>query len=204
MRVRKGKLQRRPALAVVEAALILPLLFILLFGVWEVSRMIQVAQSVSNAAREGARQASAGQPASNVGLTGGQTAYSVQSFVAYYLMNSGLPAPVKRPFYVTVTNMTKSGQPSCTMQCQYQATGGLPYNLAITQSGASPAVDPVLTSARNDIIAVKVTYPFDESRISPVNTYVFFGNWDISDTAYWPCLIDVPVSINATIPSQPQ
>jgi Flp pilus assembly protein TadG len=206
MRIRTRKHQSRRAMAVVEAALVLPLLFILLFGVWETSRMIEVSQAVSNSAREGARQASAGQPASNVGLAGGQTAYSTQNYVAYYLMNANLPAPVKRPFYVKVTNMTQTGTPSCTVQCLYSAppNGNLPYNLSITLYGAAPSVDPVLSAARNDILAVKVTYPFDESRWSPVNTYVFFGNWDLSDTAYWPCMIDVPVSINATIPSQPQ
>src|SRR5258708_40154497 len=60
MRLRTRNPGRRPAVAALEAALVLPLLFILLFGVWEVSRMIQVAQAVSNAPREGARQASAG------------------------------------------------------------------------------------------------------------------------------------------------
>src|SRR6516165_2829239 len=71
MRLPTRNPEKRPAVAAVEAALVLPLLFILLFGVWETSRMIQVAQAVSNAAREGARQASAGQPASNVGVPAG-------------------------------------------------------------------------------------------------------------------------------------
>jgi Flp pilus assembly protein TadG len=203
MRVRKGKLQRRPALAVVEAALILPLLFILLFGVWEVSRMIQIAQAVSNSAREGARQASAGLPASNVNIPAGQTPYNVQAFTSRYLMNAGLPTPVKRPFIVKVTNITATGKPSCTMQGIYAAGAG-PNNLALTQVGASPSVDPVLSAARNDMIAVQVTYPFDETRWSPVNLYTYFGNWDLTETAYWPCMIDVPVTINAVIPSQPQ
>ena len=82
--------------------------------------------------------------------------------------------------------------------------GAGPNNLQLSLYGSAPTVDPVLTSARNDIIAVKVTYPFDEARWSPVNLYTFFGNWDLADTAYWPCLIDVPVAINAVIPSQPQ
>jgi Flp pilus assembly protein TadG len=193
--------------AALEAALVLPLLFILLFGVWEVSRMIQVAQAVSNSAREGARQASAGQPASKVGVPAGKNSWAVQTYVARYLMNANLPTPVKRPFTVKVTNMTMKGQPSCTVQGIYGAGAGgssLPNNLALTQQGADPTVDPVLNAARNDVIAVQVTYPFDEARWSPVNLYVFFGTWDLSDTSYWPCMIDVPVTINASIPSQPQ
>jgi hypothetical protein len=158
---------------------------------------------VSNSAREGARQASAGLPGSNGGVPAGQTPYGVQNFVARYLMNSGLPTPVKRPFFVKVTNLTASGKPSCTMQGIYAAGAG-PNNLQLSLYGAAPSVDPVLSAARNDIVAVQVTYPFDEARWSPVNLYVFFGNWDLADTAYWPCMIDVPVTINAVIPSQPQ
>jgi Flp pilus assembly protein TadG len=203
MKLRTHDNRGRPAVAAVEAALVLPLLFILLFGVWEVSRMIDVNQAVSNSAREGARQASAGLPASNVNIPSGQTAYGVQNFVANYLMTANLPTPVKRPLTVTVTNMTQSGQPSCTMQGIYSAGSG-PFNLALTQVGTAPSADPVLSAARNDILLVKVTYPFDEARFSPVNLYVFFGNWDLTDTAYWPCMIDVPVTINATIPVAPQ
>jgi Flp pilus assembly protein TadG len=204
MRLRTRNPGRRPAVAALEAALVLPLLFILLFGVWEVSRMIQVAQAVSNAAREGARQASAGQPASNVGVPAGKNNYAVQTYVARYLMNAGLPTPAKRPFTVKVTNVTMTGTPSCTVTGMYSSSGGLPNNLQLTQQGTSPSVDPVLNAARNDVIAVQVTYPFDEARWSPVNLYVFFGKWDLSDTSYWPCMIDVPVTINASIPSQPQ
>jgi Flp pilus assembly protein TadG len=204
MRLRTNETVRRPALATVEAALVLPFLFILLFGVWEVSRMLDVCQVVSNSAREGARQASAGLPGSNVNIPAGKTAYGVQNFVAMYLMNSGLPAPINRPFTVKVTNLTQTGQPSCTVQFIYSSGSSSAYNLQLTQIGSAPSVDPVLNAARNDILSVQVTYPYDEARLSPVNLYVFFGTWDLSDTAYWPCMIDVPITINATIPSQPQ
>jgi Flp pilus assembly protein TadG len=202
--MRTNRTVKRPALATVEAALVLPLLFILLFGVWEVSRMLDVCQVVSNSAREGARQASAGLPASNVNIPAGKTSYGVQNFVAMYLMNSGLPAPINRPFTVTVTDLTATGQPSCSCTFIYSAGSSSAYNLQLTQIGTAPSVDPVLNAARNDVLSVQVTYPYDEARLSPVNLYVFFGTWDLSDTAYWPCMIDVPITINASIPSQPQ
>jgi Flp pilus assembly protein TadG len=46
--------------AAVELALILPLFLILFSGLWEVGRMTEVQQLLSNAAREGGRQASTG------------------------------------------------------------------------------------------------------------------------------------------------
>lgn len=51
----------RMGTAVVEFAILLPLLLLLLCGVWVVGRMIQVHQILDWAAREGARTASQGQ-----------------------------------------------------------------------------------------------------------------------------------------------
>ena len=52
---------RRPGSAAVEFAVVLPLFITLLFGIWEVGRMVQVSQVLQNAAREAARQASTAQ-----------------------------------------------------------------------------------------------------------------------------------------------
>jgi Flp pilus assembly protein TadG len=73
---------RRHGTAVVELAVLLTFLIpLLLFGLWEVGRMVEVSQILSNAAREGARQASTGQ------LTDTQVATVVKK----YLQNEGLP-----------------------------------------------------------------------------------------------------------------
>jgi Flp pilus assembly protein TadG len=50
----------RRGIAAVELALLLPFLLMLLLGTWEVGRMLQIQQSLTNAAREGGRQASTG------------------------------------------------------------------------------------------------------------------------------------------------
>jgi Flp pilus assembly protein TadG len=51
----------RHGVAAVEFAVCLPLLFTLLFGLWEVGRMTEVQNVMWNSAREGARDASVGQ-----------------------------------------------------------------------------------------------------------------------------------------------
>ena len=56
----RGSTSRRTGMAVVEFAIVLPLFVTLLFGIWEVGRMVQVSQILANAAREAARQASTG------------------------------------------------------------------------------------------------------------------------------------------------
>jgi Flp pilus assembly protein TadG len=51
----------RQGVAAVEFAVCLPLLFLVLFGLWEVGRMTEVQQVMWNSAREAARDASLGQ-----------------------------------------------------------------------------------------------------------------------------------------------
>ncbi len=48
----------RPAAAAVEFAIVLPILLLVVYGILEVGRLVQVMQVLHNAAREGARQAS--------------------------------------------------------------------------------------------------------------------------------------------------
>lgn len=83
--MRKG--QRRRGAAAVEAAAVLPVLIIVMFGIWEVGRLIQIKQILTNAAREGARTASGayvnGTPV---------TVSTVQTSVRNYLTSAGLPS----------------------------------------------------------------------------------------------------------------
>jgi Flp pilus assembly protein TadG len=51
----------RRGVAAVEFAVLIPFILTLLLGIWEVGRMIEVQQTVNNAAREAARQATTGQ-----------------------------------------------------------------------------------------------------------------------------------------------
>lgn len=85
--------RRRRGIAAVEMALVLTLLLPLLLGLWEVGRLIEIHQLLSNAAREGSRQASTGQ-ASN---------QRVQQVVVQYLRRAGLPT---QNVVVTVANVS--------------------------------------------------------------------------------------------------
>src|SRR3954471_20514720 len=60
----------RAGAAAVEFAVVLPLIFLLLIGTWEVARLVQVHAILSNAAREGAQIAAQGQI---INLTGTYT-----------------------------------------------------------------------------------------------------------------------------------
>ena len=84
---RAYKPNHRRGVVAVEAAILLPLLLTLMLGIWEVGRMIQVNQTLINAAREGARLAAGGYVNSTP-----VTDAMVQQAVLDYLTSAGLPA----------------------------------------------------------------------------------------------------------------
>src|SRR5262245_53357546 len=95
---RKTNKPRRPGVAAVELAVVLPFLVFLLLGVWEVGRMVEVKQLLVNAAREGGRQAS----------TCNKTISQVQDDVVNYLIRNGIKS-VKNSD-VTVVNLTNASR----------------------------------------------------------------------------------------------
>jgi Flp pilus assembly protein TadG len=110
--------QSRLGTASVELALLSPILVSLLLGIWEVGRLVEVQQIVSNSAREGARQAS----------TGLKTTAQCQTAVTDYLTNAGLSTTGVN---VTVTNITHGGDVINALQLDHlQCTVSFPFNNA--------------------------------------------------------------------------
>ena len=112
--------QGRRAVAAVEFAVLLPLILTLLLGIWEVGRLIEIQQLVSNAAREAARQAATGQLQNS----------DVQDVVTDYLGEAGLTTT-----HVTTTiTITDPGGATITdvSQCNYldgiTITVSIPYS----------------------------------------------------------------------------
>jgi Flp pilus assembly protein TadG len=107
--------------AIVELALLMPVLLILLLGCWEVGRMVQINQILNNAAREGARVAS----------TGLNTYSDVNTVVNNYLTTAGISNVNK--LQVQVVNVTQNAgpkyDPSQAKQLdQLQVTVLLPFS----------------------------------------------------------------------------
>ena len=85
---------RRDGAVAVEFAIVLVLVLIpMILGVWEVGRLVEAQQTLSNAAREGGRQASTGQ----------RSAAQVQDAVVQYLARFGYSATAAD---VTLANLT--------------------------------------------------------------------------------------------------
>jgi Flp pilus assembly protein TadG len=100
MHIRHPSPARRSGTAAVELAVMMMFLVpLFLYGIWEVGRMIEVSQILDNAVREGARQASTGQLSDT----------QCMAVVREYLLNEGLPTANVN---VTVTNLGFPGNPS--------------------------------------------------------------------------------------------
>jgi Flp pilus assembly protein TadG len=123
--------RRRGGAAVVELAFVAPVLVILLLGLWEVGRMIQLQQILSNSAREGARVAAQGR---TINQTGSPTEIkvstgdpSVKSTVVNYLKRAGLNVTDAD---VNVTFAFVSGD--TTMTEPYQGVKGQQFRVTVT------------------------------------------------------------------------
>jgi Flp pilus assembly protein TadG len=111
--------QGRQGVAAVELAFILPILVLFVVGVWEVGRMVEVQQLLTNAAREGGRQASIG----SVNTQG------VKDAVKRYLSQNGIPTVTDKD--ITVTNLTDASRADPTQANQldrFQVVVTIPFS----------------------------------------------------------------------------
>ena len=105
-----GGHRTRRGTASVELAVVLPLLVALLAGIWEVGRLVQVQQVLTNAAREGCRTA----------VLEGSTTTDVNNTVSNYLTGSGISG---------APNPTVSPDPStATVGTSITVTVSVPFN----------------------------------------------------------------------------
>jgi Flp pilus assembly protein TadG len=107
---------RRPGVAAVELAFVLPFILILLMGLWEVGRMVEMQQILNNAAREGGRAASTGQ----------YTNAQIKTIVINYLNVAGIPTT---NVVVTPTDVTTGGDVGNSNYLDtVQVTVTIPFN----------------------------------------------------------------------------
>ncbi len=156
--------------AAVEFAAVLPLLVLLLIGVWEIGRLIQLQQIMNNAARAGARLASQATIINSDGTTTNVATSTgspnVTSTVSNYLQAAG------------ITNLTG-------LQVSFQFTNG---NTSLT--------DPY-QGTKNQQYCVSVTLPYANLRwtnLSLINPTTLGGQ------CTWQLLVDAPFSVTSTLP----
>jgi Flp pilus assembly protein TadG len=126
---RKGRRNRRAGVVMVEAAVVLPFIILMLFGVLEYGRYIMMRQQLTNAAREGARYAVAHtQPVTIGGTTFGNATSDVTTQITQKLASLALQGQAISVYEsdssgnnIGVWNDTKSGEWVCV-----RITGNFP------------------------------------------------------------------------------
>jgi hypothetical protein len=183
MRTRRAA--RRGGSASVELLITLPIFFVLLVGIWEVGRLVELQQLVNNAAREGARQAAGGKC----------TTAQVQSAVTAYLTNSGLA--------VTDAN----GNPNVTVTPVDVTAGNIPLAPSSYSGNVLPQMDHVRVTVAfpMDNARYLPSGGFNTSNYGWVGlgTFVPAGTL-LSAEADWYVMSDVPITVPTSIPSAPQ
>jgi Flp pilus assembly protein TadG len=159
----RARSQSRHATAAVEFAAILPLIVMLLVGLWEGGRLIEVEQILNNAAREGARRAASG-----------QLNYSqVQAVVTNYLSNAGIPTG---NVVVTIQNLGFPGNPTppdnnpqdATQLDQLKVSVAMPLSdvqwttLSLVTNASTQLNAYAIWSSLKDIPYPTVSYPLPE------------------------------------------
>lgn len=167
---------RRRGAASVELLLTTPLFLLLLVGVWEVGRLVELQQLVNNAAREGARQAS----------TGKYTATDVRQAVLDYLNNAGLPTT------------DSSGATNVTVTAIDLTTGGDPQGAAQMDHVRVSVTFPM----DNSRYLTSDGYWTRDYGVVGFGTFVPAGTM-LNATADWYVMSDVPITVPITIPNAP-
>lgn len=175
----------RPGSAAVEFAVVLPLIFMLLLGTWEVARLVQVHAMLSNAVREGARIAAQGQI---VNLTGAYTQIVVSD------TNANNPDVTS-----AVTNYIRTADPNFK-QGQGISTNGMTVTFTFLDSSGNPtnAGAQPWQAYKGQRYRVTATLPYDNFRWTTLN---LLNVKTITASVDWMSMIDDPFQVNTTLPT---
>ncbi|OAI38949.1 hypothetical protein AYO40_01560 [Planctomycetaceae bacterium SCGC AG-212-D15] len=185
---------RRPrgGTAAVEFAVCLPWIMLIVFGLWEIGRMVEVNQTMWGACREGARQASQGTLTLN----------QVTTNVMVYLINAE-PNAFSIPTGTTVTMNETPGNPAVVVASTPQLTNLLTLTYQNFGSSTNPSpptqADPT-NASQLDKFGFTISFPFQN--IAWTSTSYWVGNPTMTATVYWYSLIDTPIVVNPVLPAQ--
>ncbi len=167
-----GARRHRSGVAAVEAAFLIPVLLILMVGLWQVGRIVQVSELLNNAAREGARLASQSEIIAPVGgFTYIHTSTgipNVQDTVREYLFNAG------------VVNSTTVND----VQVAFKFL-----------TGDTTRTDPYQGN-QGDTFQVTATLPLQDVNWTPFS----MAGYTLQAQVTWAILVDSTFTVNTTIP----
>ncbi len=161
---------RRGGVAAVEMAVLTPLLIILVVGVWEIGRLIQLQQIMNAAARDGARLASQAeiinQSGANIQIDLSTSTPNVTDTIKQYLQAAGINDLTG----LTITFEFLNGDTTLTQP--YQGT-------------------------KNQRFRIRVSMPYDNLRWTNLT---LISPSTIGGECVWQMMVDDPFTLSPTLP----
>jgi hypothetical protein len=172
----------------------------LLMGIWEVGRIVEVNQVVWGAAREGARQCSTGTLALNQVATQ-VTIYLVNAEPNAFNLPAGTTLTMSETTSGTLATVTVLNNGSELLTIQYQDLG--------SSTNPNPTSTDPTTASQLDKFMFSVSAPYHNvawTMGSAAGNGIVPG-WSLGDprfgaVVYWYSLIDTPIVVNPQLPVQ--
>ena len=180
---------RRPGVAAVEFAFCAPLIFLLLFGLWEVGRITEVSNVMWNSAREASRDASLGQ----ANLQG------VANNLLTYLQGAE-PTAFAQGDSTQLIAPVISLPPNAYGYTCWDTTADRELFTVTFTDVTNPAVTDPTQMAQLDVYALNVQVPYSSIGWLPVATVT--GMTRLSVTVDWVSMVDSPFQIAPSLPAQ--
>jgi Flp pilus assembly protein TadG len=180
---------RRAGVATVEFACCLPLLLLIMAGLWQVGRYTEVQEVLWNSGREGARDASTGQ----------QNLQTVALNVLTYLQ--GAEQTAFPPSHLTSMIAPVVALPANTYgyTCWDNTANRELFTMTFTDLTNPSTTDPTAMS-QLDLYQIGLQVPFasiELSQLVPIS-----GMSRLSVTVVWSSLVDTPFQIAPDLPAQ--
>jgi Flp pilus assembly protein TadG len=180
---------RRRGTAAVEAAFCLPLIVLLMTGLWEVGRIVEVSNVMWNGAREAARDASVGQ----------DNLQTVATNLATYLQGAE-PTAFRQGDGWALQAPTISLPANTTGYTCWDTTANVElFTITFTDVTAPAVNDPTLMS-KLDHYQIGIQVPY--STVGWTALAQITGETRLSVAVDWACMKDSPFSISAYLPAQ--